>query len=186
MTMTWSQVVEFWHGLVSSGVNFLWVQRPGFVADKVKEDEIPVELLDGTKERGRIVSWAPQEEVLGHRAVGGFLTHSGWNSSLESIVEGVPMICWPHYVDQQVTSRFVSEVWKIGIDMKDSCDRFVIEQMVRDLMEVRRDEFTEFVSQIAKLSRESVNEGGSSYHDLNRLINDIKSTSFSLSGASNK
>ncbi|KAL8552061.1 hypothetical protein ACS0TY_000939 [Phlomoides rotata] len=61
----------------------------------------------GTKERGYIVSWAPQEEVLAHAATGGFLTHSGWSSTLESIVEGKPMICWPYFADQHVSSRYV-------------------------------------------------------------------------------
>ncbi|MFS8012877.1 putative 7-deoxyloganetic acid glucosyltransferase [Helianthus anomalus] len=58
---------------------------------------IPTELLEGTMKRGYMVSWAPQVEVLAHPAIGVFLTHSGWNSTLESIVAVVPMICWPYY-----------------------------------------------------------------------------------------
>ncbi|TKY69965.1 7-deoxyloganetic acid glucosyltransferase [Spatholobus suberectus] len=88
-----------------------------------------------------MVGWAPQEEVLAHKAIGGFLTHSGWNSTLESVVAGVPMICWPYFADQQINSRFVSEVWKLGLDMKDVCDRHVVEKMVNDLMVHRREEF---------------------------------------------
>ena len=56
------------------------------------------------------MSYVTQEEVLTHQAVGGFLTHSGWNSTLESIVAGVSMICCPYFVDQQVNSMFMSEV----------------------------------------------------------------------------
>ncbi|MFQ6647108.1 hypothetical protein Gotur_020416, partial [Gossypium turneri] len=87
---------------------------------------VPTELVEGTKERGYIVDWAPQEDVLSHGAIGGFLTHSGWNSTLESVTAGVPMICG----DQQLNSRFVEEVWKLGLDMKDVSDRRVVEQMV--------------------------------------------------------
>ncbi|KAG6436563.1 hypothetical protein SASPL_101464 [Salvia splendens] len=83
------QLMEFWHGLVNSGQRFLWVMRPDSEAG---ESWFPVELSQGTKERGYIVGWAPQEEVLAHPAVGGFLTPSGCHSSLESIHEGVPMI----------------------------------------------------------------------------------------------
>lgn len=160
--------LEFWHGLVNSGKRFLWVIRPD-------SGGIPTEVSEGTKQRGHIVGWAPQEEVLEHPAVGGFLTHCGWNSTLESVVAGVPMICWPHFGDQQVNSRFVGEVWKLGRDMKDSCDRVTVEKMVRDVMEGRRDEFLQSLQDMAKSARESVEEGGTSYADLDRLIEDIRS-----------
>ncbi|KAK8672287.1 hypothetical protein V6N13_110660 [Hibiscus sabdariffa] len=132
------QAFEFWLGLVNSGKRFLWVLRPGVMPDEGKN--ITVELIEGSKERGCIVSWAPEEEVLGHGAIGGFLTHSGWNSTLESVVEGVPMLCWPYFVDQQINSRFVSTVWGLGLDMKDLCDTHIVEKMVNDLMVERRDD----------------------------------------------
>uniref|UniRef100_A0A5B7A4K9 Glycosyltransferase n=1 Tax=Davidia involucrata TaxID=16924 RepID=A0A5B7A4K9_DAVIN len=173
--VTRDQLLEFWHGLVNSGQRFLWVMRPDSVAGKNGESQIPAELLEGTKERGYMVGWAPQLEVLAHPAVGGFLTHSGWNSTLESIVAGVPMICWPYFADQMINSRFVSEVWKLGLDMKDSCDRVIIEKMVRDLMDLRKDEFQQRANQMAKLAKRAVSEGGSSYCNLGRLIEYIKS-----------
>ncbi|EOY17943.1 hypothetical protein SCA6_000226 [Theobroma cacao] len=169
------QLTELWYGLVNSKRRFLWVVRPNSVTGKDGQGEdVPVELLEGTKERGCIVGWAPQEEVLNHPAVGGFLTHSGWNSTLESVVAGVPMICWPYFADQQVNSRFVSEVWKLGLDMKDVCDRKVVEKMVNDLMMDRREEFVKSAAEMAKLAKESVNVGGSSYCNLDRLIEDIR------------
>ncbi|PIM99027.1 7-deoxyloganetic acid glucosyltransferase [Handroanthus impetiginosus] len=169
-----NQLMEFWHGLVNSGQHFLWVIRPDSIAGR---HEIPVELLEGTKQRGYVVGWAPQEEVLAHPAIGGFLTHSGWNSTLESVFEGVPMICWPYFLDQQVNSRLVEEEWKLGLDMKDTCDRSIIEKMVRDLMEVRKEEFQQRAVLMAKLAKECLSEGGSSYRSLERLINDIRSLS---------
>ncbi|XP_059625333.1 7-deoxyloganetic acid glucosyltransferase-like [Cornus florida] len=168
---------EFWHGLVNSGKRFLWVIRDNGVAGEDGDRQIPAEFSDGRKEGGYIARWAPQEEVLAHPAVGGFLTHSGWNSTLESIVAGVPMLCWPYFFDQQVNSRFVSEVWKIGLDMKDLCDRVVIEKMVNDLMDVRRDELVCSAENMAMLAKRSVSEGGSSLCNLNRLIEDIRSMS---------
>ncbi|XP_055826826.1 7-deoxyloganetic acid glucosyltransferase-like [Solanum dulcamara] len=174
-TMSKAQFFEFWYGLVNSKTRFLWVQRPGSIIE-LEEDNInvPMELSHSTKERGCIVSWAPQEEVLAHPSIGGFLTHSGWNSTLESIVEGVPMICWPCFVDQQVNSRYVGEVWKLGLDMKDVCDRAIIERMVRQVMEVKKIEFLERAKQMSNLAIASVAEGGSSYQDLDRLIEDIR------------
>ncbi|KAL6977428.1 7-deoxyloganetic acid glucosyl transferase [Sarracenia purpurea var. burkii] len=121
-----------------------------------------------------MVEWAPQEEILNHSSIGGFLTHSGWNSTLESIVAGVPMICWSYFADQTINSRFVSEVWKLGLDMKDTCDRNIIEMMVRDMMEVRKNEFLQSADRMAKLARNAVREGGSSYYNLDHLIEYIK------------
>ncbi|KAL9229895.1 hypothetical protein vseg_005312 [Gypsophila vaccaria] len=180
-SMTKEQLIEFWHGLVNSETRFLWVRRPNSVIDIADDDQLWVseEVLEGTKERGCIVSWVPQEEVLAHKAIGGFLTHSGWNSTLESIVTGVPMICLPFFVDQQVNSRLVSVVWKIGIDIKDNCSRVVIETMVKELMGIRKDEFFRRVENVAKLAVEAVSQGGSSYDNLNRLIEDIESMKFS-------
>ncbi|KAL6328415.1 hypothetical protein AAG906_034559 [Vitis piasezkii] len=117
--ITKDELGEFWHGLVNSGNRFLWVIRPDALVGKDEERQTPAELLEGTKDR----------EVLKHPAVGGFLTHGGWNSTLESIVEGLPMICWPYFADQRINSRFVSHVWKLGMDMKDSCDRVTVEKM---------------------------------------------------------
>lgn len=166
---TREQLMEMWHGLVNSKERFLWAIRPDFVT----EGNIPAEITAGTKERGHLVGWAPQEEVLSHSAIAGLFTHSGWNSTLESIVAGVPMICWPYFADQQVNGRFVSEVWKLGVDMKDVCDRRVVEKLVRDLMvemEVRRS----VLEKMAKLAKDTVSEGGSSYFNLDRLIRDIR------------
>jgi hypothetical protein len=150
--------MELWHGLVNSGKRFLWAIRRDTISDAKGEQAIPVELQEGTKERGLLVDWAPQEEVLAHPSTGGFLTHSGWNSTLESIVAGVPMICWPQIGDQQINSRWVSEVWRIGLDIKDTCDRSTVETMM---------------DRIAKLARDCVGQGGSSYHNLDMLIEDI-------------
>ncbi|GAA0159401.1 transferase [Lithospermum erythrorhizon] len=179
--MTKKQLIEIWYGLVNSGSRFLWVQRLGSITEPEDElNEVPLDLFEATRERGLVVSWAPQELVLGHEAIGGFFTHSGWNSTLESLVAGVPMICWPYVVDQQVNSRYVEEVWKLGLDMKDTCDRKIVERMIREVMVTRRYEFKQMLNRMAKLAQDSVSDGGSSYHNLNRLIKDIKMMRFRL------
>lgn len=171
--LTRDQLMEFWHGLLNSGKRFLWVMRPELVPGG-NHGEIPAEVSQGTKERGKLVSWAPQEEVLAHTAVGGFLTHCGWNSTLESIVAGIPMLCWPCFVDQQTNSRFVGHVWKLGLDMKDIGDRFTVAKKVKELMDLRRDELVQSSTRMADLAGKAVSEGGSSYCNLERLIHDIK------------
>ncbi|GMJ12143.1 UDP-glucosyl transferase 85A3 [Hibiscus trionum] len=173
---THDQMLEFWHGLVNSGKPFLWVIRPdSIMGGDGSSGQLLMDLQERTKGKGLIVSWAPQEQVLAHRAVGGFLTHGGWNSIMESTQAGVPMICWPAISDQQVNSRFVSEVWRVGLDMKDTCERSIVEKMVRDLMEAKRVEIMKVMGVVAKQAEESVKEGGSSYRNLDTLIQDISS-----------
>ena len=71
-------------GLANSGKPFLWVVRSGLVLGS-EDAELPEGFERAVRARGKVVRWAPQQEVLAHRAVGGFRTHSGWNSTLESI-----------------------------------------------------------------------------------------------------
>ncbi|PON87600.1 UDP-glucuronosyl/UDP-glucosyltransferase [Trema orientale] len=150
--MTKHDLMEFWYGLVNSKQRFLWVIRPDLIAREGDDGLVPAELAEATSERGYMVGYAPQEQVLDHPAVGRFLTHSGWNSTVESIVAG------------------------LGLDMKDVCDRKVVEKMVKDLMVERREEFARSTAEMAKLAKKSVSEGGSSYSNLERLIEDIKLT----------
>ncbi|XP_077238883.1 7-deoxyloganetic acid glucosyltransferase-like isoform X1 [Tasmannia lanceolata] len=180
-TVTRDEMLEFWHGLVNSQKSFLWVIRPDSITGKGEEGQIPAELEEGTRKRGFLVEWAPQVEVLAHPAVAAFLTHSGWNSTVESVFAGVPMICWPFFADQQINSRFVSEVWRDGLDMKDlSCSRETVEKLVREVMEGKREELRTSSNKIAEFARQSVGVGGSSWNNLERLIEDIRSMSFPL------
>lgn len=173
VTLTLVQVIAFWYGLVNSGHPFLWVIRSD-ITSGLGGDPIPMDLQRGTEERGYIVDWVSQEEVLAHKSVGGFLTHCGWNSTLESIVAGIPMICWPNLGDHYIISRTVSEKWKVGLRLKENCDRNDIETMIRRLMEFKREEIQSSMDAISKVARDSVAKGGSSNHNLELLIQDIR------------
>ncbi|XP_040947362.1 7-deoxyloganetic acid glucosyltransferase [Gossypium hirsutum] len=175
VTFTLDQMLEFWHGLVNSGKPFLWVIRSNAIIGEDDPRKILEDLKDNTKGKRSIVSWAPQEEVLANPAVGAFLTHIGWNSTLESIYAGVPMICWPLFVDQYVNSRCVSHVWRVGFDMKDSCHRSIVEKMVRDVIEMKNEEIMKSMEEISKQAQESVKESGPSYCNLDKMIQDIMS-----------
>ncbi|MQM14789.1 hypothetical protein Taro_047726 [Colocasia esculenta] len=172
------QLLELWHGLVNSGYHFLCVVRPGLVVDGGADGGVPEEVAAGTEERGLLVEWAPQQEVLAHPAVGCFLTHSGWNSTLEGMWAGVPMVCLPYFADQPVNSRFVGEVWRNGVDIKDHCDRATVEKAVREVMAGERGpEMRAAAAKLSEMVRECVGEGGSSYKNLERLIRDIRAMS---------
>ncbi|ESQ53416.1 hypothetical protein EUTSA_v10025160mg [Eutrema salsugineum] len=125
--LTADQTIELANGLELSGHRFVWVVRPpaeddpsASMFDKTKNQTEPLDFLpegfiDRTKNMGLVVrTWAPQEEILAHESTGGFVTHCGWNSVLESIVNGVPMIAWPLYSEQKMNAWMVSEELKIA------------------------------------------------------------------------
>ncbi|CAI9116276.1 OLC1v1017374C1 [Oldenlandia corymbosa var. corymbosa] len=130
--MTPDQLVEFAWGLGNSEQTFLWVIRP----DLVSGDSaiLPPDFLEETKERSLLCNWCPQEKVLKHPAVGGFLTHSGWNSTLESISFGKPMVCWPFFAEQQTNCWFSCTQWGIGMEIDPNVKRNEVESLVRELM----------------------------------------------------
>ncbi|EPS73934.1 hypothetical protein M569_00822, partial [Genlisea aurea] len=127
------QLTEFAWGLANSGSPFLWVIRPDIVFGE--SAMLPEAFLQATKDRGILASWISQEEVLGHAAIGGFLTHSGWNSTIESISSGVPMICWPFFAEQQTNCRFSCVEWGVGLEIDSDVKREDVEKLVRELME---------------------------------------------------
>ncbi|KAI3880394.1 hypothetical protein MKX03_020875 [Papaver bracteatum] len=170
--MTTQQLVEFAWGLANSKQNFLWVIRP----DLVQGDSamLPVEFFEETKERCLFPTWCPQDEVLNHPAIGGFLTHSGWNSTLESISGGVPMICWPFFAEQQTNCRYTCEHWGIGMEIDNDVKRDEVEELVRELMEGEKGkEMKKKAMEWKRKSEEAVAPGGSSYLNLNKMIDEI-------------
>lgn len=116
-----AQLREMARGLENSGQRFLWVVRnpPEHQSNSAEPDLgslLPDGFLERTRERGFVVkNWAPQSEVLRHPSTGGFATHCGWNSTLEGVASGVPMICWPLYAEQRINKVLMVEEMKVGV-----------------------------------------------------------------------
>ncbi|CAL4940044.1 unnamed protein product [Urochloa decumbens] len=177
------QLVELGLGLEASGHPFLWVVRNAGAYDAEARA-----FLDGLQERvsgrGLVVrGWAPQVTVLSHPAVGGFVTHCGWNSTLEAVTAGLPVVTWPHFTDQFLNERMAVEVLGIGVSVGVTepitfvakeivVRRGVVEQAVRSVMgageeaEGRRRRARE----LAAKARAAVQEGGSSHANLLDLV----------------
>nr|BAD52007.1 UDP-glucose: chalcononaringenin 2'-O-glucosyltransferase [Dianthus caryophyllus]BBD75332.1 chalcononaringenin 2'-O-glucosyltransferase [Dianthus caryophyllus] len=171
-----SDFVEIAWGLANSSQPFLWVVRSGLSQGLESNDLFPEGYLDMIRGRGHIVKWAPQLEVLAHRAVGGFLTHCGWNSTVESVSEGVPMVCLPFLVDQAMNARYVSDVWKVGVLIEDGIKRDNIERGIRKLMaEPEGEELRKRAKSLMECAKKSYMEGGSSYESLEALSKYISS-----------
>ncbi|KAJ0011521.1 hypothetical protein Pint_33901 [Pistacia integerrima] len=125
--------------------------------------------------RGLIIrGWAPQVLILDHEAVGGFVTHCGWNSTLEGVSAGVPMAAWPVSADQFYNEKLLTQVLKIGVSVGNYIKREAVEKAVEAIL--TSDEAKEMRSRakaLGEMAKRAVEEGGSSYSDLNALIKEL-------------
>ncbi|KAL1222096.1 UDP-glycosyltransferase 76E6 [Cardamine amara subsp. amara] len=170
--METKEMLEMAWGLSNSNQPFLWVIRPGSILGSDGIESLPEEISKMMSERGYIVKWAPQIEVLGHPAVGGFWSHCGWNSILESIVEGVPMICRPFSGEQKVNAIYIESVWRIGILLQGEVERGGVERAVKRLiMDDEGAGMREKAIGLKEKLKASVRSGGASYNALDELVN---------------
>ncbi|KAF8399320.1 hypothetical protein HHK36_015185 [Tetracentron sinense] len=169
VALTVKQMEEIAWGLKGSEFHFLWV---------VKESEhgkLPEGFADSTKEKGLVVTWCNQLEVLAHHAVGCFVTHCGWNSTLEGLSLGVPMVGVPKWADQLTNAKFVEEAWGIGVrakeDEKGNVGREELQLCLRKVMEGERSqEIKRNASQWRELAKEAISEGGSSDKNIDDFV----------------
>ncbi|KAA8545618.1 hypothetical protein F0562_020402 [Nyssa sinensis] len=172
IVMTAQQLTEFAWGLANSKKPFLWIIRPDIV---VGEPAIfPPEFVHETRERSMLANWCPQEQVLKHPAIRGFLTHSGWNSTLDSVCGGVPVICWPFLGDQHTNCRYSCSEWGFGMEIDSNVKRDEVEKLVRELMDGEKGkEMKKAAMDLKKKAEEATARGGSSYLNLDKLINEV-------------
>ena len=169
--MTPDQLIEFAWGLANSQQEFLWIIRPDIVSGSI----LPPEFVEETKNKGMLASWCSQKEVLNHPAIGGFLTHSGWNSTLESITSGVPMLCWPFFAEQQTNCWYSETKWSIGMEIDNNVKRDEVESLVRELMVGEKGKkMKKKAMEWKKLAEISAQKPtGSSYMNIEKVVNDV-------------
>lgn len=163
-----TQLDELAYGLELSGHNYFWIVRS-------KTWNPP---CDG---RGLIVrEWVDQRWILAHEAIGGFLSHCGWNSVLESLSEGVPILAWPMFAEQHLNAKYLVEELKVGLQVPNLnramkiVSREAICEGVKELMGgVKGFKSRENVVELGRMAKRSVQVGGSSYNNLNELVNQI-------------
>lgn len=171
--MTIQELREFAWGLANSKYSFLWVIRPDMVSGGA--EVISAEFMEEVGGRGLLVGWCRQEAVLSHPSIGGFLTHCGWNSVLESVSAGVPMICWPFFADQQMNCFYLCNKWGIGMEINGDVRREKVEGIVRELMEGEKGkEMRKKALEWRERAKVATNVGGSSYANFDMLVKYLK------------
>ncbi|GFS31334.1 hypothetical protein Acr_00g0016850 [Actinidia rufa] len=126
------------------------------------------------RERGMLASWCSQEQILKHEAIAGFLTHSGWNSTIESLCGGVPVICWPFFAEQPTNCRYSCKEWGIGMEIDSDVRREEVERLVRELMEGEKGrEMKSAAVEWKRKAEAAAGAGGSSYLNLDKLIREV-------------
>ena len=163
------QIREIASGVEASNQPFLWVVRDSITS-------IPEGFIERTNTRGLVIKWAPQLRVLTHPSVGSFLTHCGWNSTLESIHAGVPMLCFPVFGDQHLNALLIEDVWKLGVSLsKGFKDGGIVgdevEKAIISLM--RFEDIKERASQWKLCSHRAIQEGGTSNLAMESIILDL-------------
>ncbi|KAK7252893.1 hypothetical protein RIF29_37152 [Crotalaria pallida] len=189
-TMSFEQMTELAWALELSEQRFIWVVRAptevaadaaflstGFTSNSDDNNEVvanylPEGFLSRTHNVGILVlEWAPQEAILRHPSIGGFLSHCGWNSTIESLTNGVPMIAWPLYAEQRMNATLLAEEMGVAVrpkvlPLKKVVDREEIASMVREIMVVdqnaKGNPIRERVKEIKNSAEKALLEGGSS------------------------
>ncbi|KAH6825268.1 hypothetical protein C2S53_002360 [Perilla frutescens var. hirtella] len=169
-------IQEIAYGLLLSQVNFIWVVREDAASPA---DPLPSEFRDEIKDKGLIIPWCDQIMVLSSPAVGGFLTHCGWNSVLESIWCGIPMICYPLDYDQLTNRKLVVDDWEIGVNLREgesAVDRKQVAEKIDKFMNggAVSERHRQEVKKVSAILQNALESDGSSEANFDRFINDLK------------
>lgn len=189
--VTPQQLMELGLGLEATKRPFIWVVRGAYKREETERLLLEDGLEERVKGRGVLIrGWAPQVLILSHVAIGAFITHCGWNSTLEGTCSGVPLITFPLFAEQFYNEKIVVQVVKTGVSV--GCERVVHlgdEEMFSEI-QVRRGQVKEAVEKVmgedeegkrirerakeyAEKAKKAVEKGGSSFLDMSMLIEDI-------------
>ena len=168
-----ARLEELAAGLELTGRPFLWAVRPNIITDGVVGEGWLDAFRRRVEGRGLVVGWAPQQRVLAHPSVACFVSHCGWNSTMEGLRHGVPFLCWPYFIDQFCNQSYVCNVWGTGVKLV-ADERGVVtkEEIKNKVAQLLSDEkIKASVAMWKDTACASIAEGGSSHANLLKLVN---------------
>ncbi|KAL0557444.1 hypothetical protein IC582_005982 [Cucumis melo] len=158
----------------TTNLSFLWVLRESEI------EKLPNNFIQSTSHKGLVVNWCCQLQVLSHNAIGCFVTHCGWNSTIEALSLGVPMVAVPQWIDQTTNAKFVVDVWEVGVRVKIGSDKGIAtkEELEASIQRVfggdhGKNEIKINSTNLMKLAKEAMKEGGSSDKNIQEFVDSI-------------
>ena len=174
-----TQKEDIARALLDCGHPFLWVIRAPENGEEVKEQD-KLSCREELEQKGMIVSWCSQIEVLTHPSLGCFVSHCGWNSTLESLVSGVPVVAFPQWTDQGTNAKLIEDMWKIGIRVTVNEEGIVESDEFKRCLEIvmgggeKGEEMRRNAEKWKNLAREAVKDGGSSDKNLKGFVDEVR------------
>ncbi|XP_073274755.1 UDP-glycosyltransferase 83A1-like [Primulina huaijiensis] len=167
-----SQFRELALGLELTGRPFLWVRRSENSTTGVGNQAFPEGFLKRISSRGLITNCAPQQKVLSHPSIACFLSHCGWNSTVESVSNGVPMLCLPYFADQFINRSYITDIWKVGLPFEHDDGGIIGKEEIKNRVDqVLGDHvFKQRALQLQKIIQDSASKGGNSYENLTNFV----------------
>ncbi|KAM5570876.1 UDP-glycosyltransferase 83A1-like [Rosa sericea] len=168
------QMDELALGLELVGRPFLWVKRSDLI--KGGSSKYPNGYEERVANQGKIVQWAPQEKVLAHPSIACFLTHCGWNSTMDGLSMGVPFLCWPYFADQFYNRSCICNGYKVGLSLSPDEYGIVTRHEIRRKLDslVADDGIRANAFKLKEMAEQSINGGGSSVRNLDNFILQMK------------
>ena len=170
-----AQLEEIGRGLLDYGGEFLWVMRK--MSHGNERDMLSC--LDELEAKGKVVAWCSQLEVLSNPAIGCFLTHCGWNSSMESLVCGVPVVAFPQWTDQGTNAKIIEDLSKSGVKLRVNENGIVERGEIKKCLEMvmgKGDEgegFRRNGKKWKELAKKAITKGGSSHLNIRNFIDHL-------------
>lgn len=157
---------------------FLWVVKPPEMPSPDGAGELPLGFIDETADQGRVVKWCPQTRVLAHPAIACFVTHCGWNSMLETISSGIPMIAYPQWSDQPTNAKLITDMFKIGVRLKKDESGTVISDEIEKCIEkvtlgTQAEKLRKNAEELKRAAWEAARPGGSSDRAIQQFVDEV-------------
>uniref|UniRef100_A0A3N7ESA1 Glycosyltransferase n=1 Tax=Populus trichocarpa TaxID=3694 RepID=A0A3N7ESA1_POPTR len=180
-----NQMEEMLLGLIGTCRPFLWIIRSSDNKDTEFEEMVREKV---NKEKGLIVPWCSQMEVLAHESIGCYMMHCGWNSTMESLVAGIPVVGLPQFADQTINAKMIEEVWGNGVRARVNEGGIVEAEEIRRCLEVvigsgeKGQEIRSNAKKWSGLALDAVKDGGSSHNNLKAFLENVTTSAKMING----